>query len=87
MQYITFGISSGFRNTNVSNRKNESQTFIDNRYFMPVVHQSWQLAKTVLFGQLLVVDLHETDSELVSFVVDVLQLLKGLRALFALWLV
>lgn len=67
--------------------KNESRTFIDNRYLMPIVHQSWQVSKTVLLGELLVVDLHETDAKLVRFVVDVLQLLESLRTLLTFWFI
>lgn len=54
---------------------------------MPIVHQSWQVSKTVLLGELLVVDLHETDAELVRFVVDVLQLLESLRTLLTFWFI
>lgn len=42
--------------------QNDSRTFIDNRYFVPVVHQPWQVSKTVLFGEFLIVDFDKTNS-------------------------
>jgi predicted phosphodiesterase len=50
---------------------------------MPVVYQSWQISKTVLLGQFLIVDLHEADAELVCLIIDVFQLLQGFGAFLA----
>lgn len=54
---------------------------------MAVVHQLRQRSKVVLLGEIFVVNLHETNVQLVGFVVDVLQLLQGLDAFLALGLV
>lgn len=51
---------------------------------MAVVDQLWQHAQIVLVGQLLIVDLHETNVQLIRLVVNILQLLQSLLALFAL---
>lgn len=54
---------------------------------MAVVDELWQHSQIVLVGQLLVVDLHEANVQLIRLVVDVLQLLQSLLTLFALGLV
>lgn len=51
---------------------------------MAVVDQLWQHAQIVLVGQLLIVDLNETNVQLIRLVVNIFQLLQSLLALFAL---
>lgn len=62
-------------------------TLINDRNLVPVIDQNWKGAQIVLIRELLIRDLHEADAQLVGFVVDVLQFLKGLETLFAVWLV
>lgn len=54
---------------------------------MSVVYQLWQRSQIVLFGQVIVVDLDETDVQLVGFIVNVLQLLQRLDAFLAFGLI
>lgn len=53
----------------------------------PIVHQRGQTAQIVLVGQRGIVDLHETDAQLIGLVIDVLQLLQCLGAALAFRLV
>lgn len=62
-------------------------TFVDDWCLVAVVNQSGQLSQVVLVSQLLVVNLHETDSKLIGLVVDVFELLEGLGAFTAFGLV
>lgn len=62
-------------------------TLINDRNLVSVVDQYWKRAEIVLIRELLVRDFYETDTQLVGFVVDVLQFLKSLETLFAVWLV
>jgi hypothetical protein len=71
----------------LNTQRSEQLTLIDDWRLVAVVDQSWQVSQVVLIGERLVVDLHETDSELVRLVVNVLELLQGLGALAALGLV
>lgn len=54
---------------------------------MAVIDQLWQNAQIVLIGQFLVVDLNESNVQLIRLIVNVLQLLQSFLALFALRLV
>lgn len=94
--YVAMTESIGFRNMNMNYvvdviqrmRKNtESQTFINNRYFMPVVHQPWQLSKTVFLSQLFIMYLNKTNTQLVRFIVNVFKFLQSFSTSLAFGLV
>lgn len=59
-------------------------TLINDWNLMAVVDELWQCAQIVLSRQLLVVDLDETDFQLIRLVVNVFQFLQCFLALFAL---
>lgn len=67
-----------------SNNTPKPHTLVDDGNLMAVVDQLWQHAQIVLVGQLLIVDLHEANVQLIRLVVNIFQLLQSLLALFAL---
>lgn len=71
----------------ISWQQRRVHTFIDDWRLVTVVNQSRQLSQIVLVGQPFVMNLHEADSKLISLVVDILELLKGLGTFAALGLV
>jgi hypothetical protein len=62
----------------VLGRRSTQHTFIDDRCFVTVVDQSRQLSQVVFVGQCFVMNLHKTDSELISLIVDIFQFLQSL---------
>lgn len=67
--------------------QNIKLTLIDDWRLVTIVNESWQFTQVVLIGERFIVNLHETDAELISFVVDVFQLLQCFRAFATLRLV
>lgn len=62
-------------------------TFIYYRSLMSVVYQGRQISQIVFLSQGFVVDLDKANAQLVSFVIDVFQLLQGFGTFPALWFI
>lgn len=50
---------------------------------MSIINEDWQWSQIIFISQSFIVDFHETDSQLICFIVDVFQFLQGLCAFFA----